>query len=503
MLFLITLIFCLIVTYFIFAPKSMIMCYFSFYAIGFTFIVFSSLLFVFKLSNYPNLYEFDYTMYLYLSRFSLSLSTARLIFTLGIVIILLSNVFFINITKKLRKQSLFANILYIIPVIIYFLLNHSGITQLMYIIMHTSESEIVRGFVSGIQTFTGYYGKFLIILYHIIPIFYLIQHYLHTNITVKKQSLIITITCTLLLYVNMFHTLFGDLNTYFMLDFNNFPIHDVRISKYMLMLMLFLFVITLIFSLLIFFRPFRSFTVTSAKIMRQKSTASSVNLRMFLHTQKNLFVTISKFANLELDECESNPQHACDNFKIIKGLADNTIDNLAKNLDMLRSVKIAPQIISVYSIIDDVTKNTNIPKNVTVDKEYPTEPLYCAADADALCEVFTNVISNSLEAIDMAQRSAGKISIQVTYDYDLICISVTDNGCGIDKKNMKFLFEPLFSTKSSQTNYGLGLSYSKEILRQHNGYITISGTQGVETKVQIVLPRTQNKHKRKGFTPPD
>lgn len=492
MLFLITIIFCLIVIYFIFAPKNMVLWYFSFYTIGFTLVVFASLLFVFKVSNYPNLYEFDYTLYLYLARFKMPLSAVRHTFTIGIMIMLLSNIFFINI-MKVKKQNIFVNILLILSVIVYFLLNCSDITQRLYLTAHTTDSEIVRNLIFRIPSFTNYYGKFIIAIYHILPIYCIIRHYFQTNITVKKQSLIVTLICTILLYTNILHMISGDLSTYFMLDFNNFPINEVRISKYMLMLMLFLFIITLIFSLLIFFQPFRNFTFTSAKIKRQNSNTSYLNLRMFLHTQKNIFVAISKFSQLDFEECGNNPGHAYGNLQIIKNLADNTIDNLAKNLDMLRSPKMVPKNVSVCSLIDSAAEKMIIPNNITVDKEYPPEPLFCMADTDSLQEVFTNILSNAVEAIEMAQRTAGKILIQITYDSDLICISISDNGCGIDKKNMKYLFEPLFSTKSTQKNYGLGLSYAKEVIRLHNGYITITSVPGSGTKVQTVLPKITEK----------
>ena len=58
---------------------------------------------------------------------------------------------------------------------------------------------------------------------------------------------------------------------------------------------------------------------------------------------------------------------------------------------------------------------------------------------------------------------------------------------------MKYLFEPLFSTKSTRKNYGLGLSYAKEVVLLHNGYITINSALGTGTKVQIVMPKIRKR----------
>lgn len=77
----------------------------------------------------------------------------------------------------------------------------------------------------------------------------------------------------------------------------------------------------------------------------------------------------------------------------------------------------------------------------------------------------------------------------IDYDYDLISVSIIDNGCGIDKKDIKHVFKPLFSTKASQKNYGLGLSYTKNIIQKNNGYIKIKSKPNIGTTVQVILPK--------------
>lgn len=492
MIVLITIICCLIIAYFIIAPKNMVIWYFSLYSLSFMVIVFSGLLFFFKLSNYPNLYELDYTLYLYLIRFKLPLSTARYIFTGGVTALLLSNIFFMNIIK-LQNRSILTNTLLILPLVAYFFLNNPKLMSTLDITMHTTTSVFVKNVLTLLPTFTGYYIKLLIILYHIIPICIIIKHCISTNITVKKKSLIITLICTILLYTNILHMILGSLNTYFTLDFNSFPVYNTHTSKYIIMLTMFVFMVTLIFSLLVFFQPFRNYTIISGKTKRKNKNISSSNLRMFFHMQKNLFVVISKFSNLDEEECKKNPQRAYNNLQMIKNLSDSTIDTLSDNLNMIHSPKIMPEKTSVYDVIDPVIKNLNIPNNIIVDKEYPEDSIYCLSDVGALSEAFANIFSNAIEAIEMSHCPNGRITIRITDDYDLVCITIKDNGCGIDKKNLKYLFDPLFSTKSTRKNYGLGLSYAKDVIIQHNGYITIDSTVGVGTSVQITLPKLKER----------
>jgi signal transduction histidine kinase len=58
-------------------------------------------------------------------------------------------------------------------------------------------------------------------------------------------------------------------------------------------------------------------------------------------------------------------------------------------------------------------------------------------------------------------------------------IKVTDNGRGITDEVAEKIFIPFFTTK--QQGSGIGLSLSKQIMRQHKGTLSVSSTSGAET----------------------
>jgi signal transduction histidine kinase len=81
--------------------------------------------------------------------------------------------------------------------------------------------------------------------------------------------------------------------------------------------------------------------------------------------------------------------------------------------------------------------------------------------------------------------------LQVTFKVQAAkyILTIIDNGLGIDDKNLRYIFNPLFSTKNTQTNTGLGLTMAFKIIREHGGELEISSQPKVGTSAKISLLR--------------
>ena len=90
---------------------------------------------------------------------------------------------------------------------------------------------------------------------------------------------------------------------------------------------------------------------------------------------------------------------------------------------------------------------------------------FVKADKDQLLRVLNNLVNNSIQSV----TEKGLIILSVTEETDHYCVSVKDNGTGIDTDSKGKIFQPNFSTKSYGT--GLGLSMCKRIIEQHSGKI--------------------------------
>jgi PAS domain S-box-containing protein len=154
-----------------------------------------------------------------------------------------------------------------------------------------------------------------------------------------------------------------------------------------------------------------------------------------------------------------------------------------------------PATVSVKSVLEsslDLMKGKIKVRQARIVTDYGGD-VDVFAIAGELRQVFSNLIANSLDAI----QTGGTIMLRVSAAFrktetGLPCVRVivADNGVGISESFRRRIFEPFFTTKGKQGT-GLGLWVTKQIVEKHNGVIrTRSSCEGtiVGTIFSIVLP---------------
>ncbi|MEL6821221.1 MAG: ATP-binding protein, partial [Calditrichota bacterium] len=119
------------------------------------------------------------------------------------------------------------------------------------------------------------------------------------------------------------------------------------------------------------------------------------------------------------------------------------------------------------------------------------------ADENRLTQVIMNLAVNARDAMPkggelkivtryLSHSAAGQKGEAKNY----VCMSVSDNGCGMDAEDQEKIFDPFFTTKSVGKGTGLGLSVVYGIVSGHDGLIEVDSEKDSGTTFHIYLPPT-------------
>ena len=122
--------------------------------------------------------------------------------------------------------------------------------------------------------------------------------------------------------------------------------------------------------------------------------------------------------------------------------------------------------------------------SIAVTKNYTTEEVVVKGNVGKLHQVFTNLLSNAIQAIP----DTGKITINLARVENEAHVEIVDSGCGISKENLNKITEPFFTTKSPGKGTGLGLSISYSILQNHKGSLGFESELNKGTKSKVIIP---------------
>jgi PAS domain S-box-containing protein len=142
-----------------------------------------------------------------------------------------------------------------------------------------------------------------------------------------------------------------------------------------------------------------------------------------------------------------------------------------------------------------------IGEHITLVWSPDATPCLIEADPSQIDQMLANLLINARDSIS----NTGTISITTglthvddtdcdsvstcTIPGDYVKLTVNDDGCGIDPKDLPHIFEPFFTTKAVGKGIGMGLSTVYGIVKQNNGYIDCHSIPGKGTSFSIYLPQ--------------
>jgi signal transduction histidine kinase len=105
-------------------------------------------------------------------------------------------------------------------------------------------------------------------------------------------------------------------------------------------------------------------------------------------------------------------------------------------------------------------------------------------DKDKIRQVFINVLSNAVKFTD----NNGRITIKIYNEKDNIVVIIQDNGIGIKKSDLPYIFERLYRGDKSRHEIegsGIGLTITRQIMSLHSGTVDVDSEENVGTTVTL------------------
>ncbi len=150
---------------------------------------------------------------------------------------------------------------------------------------------------------------------------------------------------------------------------------------------------------------------------------------------------------------------------------------------------------STLQTLSEVTHEKGISLNLETGSLEGEGDFY--TDKNLISKVLLNIFQNSIDAIPHHREGGKRRAIQVNLfgDGEEVGISISDKGEGIAKKDLAHIFEPFFSTRPDHV--GLGLTFSKKIIEELGGEISVESQLRKGTTVTLTFPRDRRRKIRR------
>ena len=193
----------------------------------------------------------------------------------------------------------------------------------------------------------------------------------------------------------------------------------------------------------------------------------------------------------------------------IKKAAIRAADLCRQMLTYAGNNTLAKTHLNLWLTVDEIVKmlTSAIKKNVGIRLDLKHDVPEIHGDGSQIQQVIMNLIINAAEAIGDKNGTVTIALKKVTVAVDqppadffgaaipagnYACLTVSDNGCGMDDETQKRVFEPFYTTKF--TGRGLGMSAVLGIIKSHGGALQMASTRGAGTTFTVYFPLPDANH---------
>ncbi|MFH5834752.1 sensor histidine kinase [Proteiniclasticum sp. C24MP] len=230
-----------------------------------------------------------------------------------------------------------------------------------------------------------------------------------------------------------------------------------------------------------------------ALLMKQSYDMASIGASAFVHSTKNQLLSnqiLYRRMKNNIESGEVDLDKLSDSLETINTINENLlhrIEELHKSVKT-RAIQMVP---TDSSTLFDKALSLFSEKYAQHCVEVEGDKIDLLLDTNSFTEVLYNLLSNAQDAVNLKHKDSGKgrITLKSYQERIYSVIEISDNGMGMTLEQKNRLFEPFYSNKNSNFNWGMGLHYSLEIVKAHYGTIRFDTVEGEGTTFYVLLPR--------------
>ena len=239
------------------------------------------------------------------------------------------------------------------------------------------------------------------------------------------------------------------------------------------------------------------------------------------HDFNNVLAAILGNARLAQEDAQDSPLVLQSLGEITKA-GQRARDMVQRILSFSRSQTLQRRVVALADVVEESANllRATIPRGVVLDVTCAPDTPLLLGDPTQLHQVLMNLCTNAWQA--MPDRSKGRLTIRLAphagpppRDADLrldagvpddawpavnLCLTVGDDGCGMDADTLARLFEPFFTTKAPGEGTGLGLAVVHGILRDHQAAVRVHSVPGEGTTFSLYFRAADSQHADTGST---
>jgi nitrogen fixation/metabolism regulation signal transduction histidine kinase len=176
--------------------------------------------------------------------------------------------------------------------------------------------------------------------------------------------------------------------------------------------------------------------------------------------------------------------------KTIHNRSDSLIKFVSdfRNMTRIKHPELAEcEIIEIIEHTLTLLRNDIEKSGVTIEYRVEPKDLKILIDKEQIEQVLINLVKNAVQALAENDEDGKEVKLLKVTAKGLekggATINIEDNGTGIEEEAIKKIFIPFFTTKKHGS--GIGLSLSKQIMRNHKGSISVKSAQNVGTEFML------------------